>query len=89
MITKDMLGCTNARTKGTCDSRHIIRRDTLEASILNGLGKHLMEPELFKEFCKEFTREVIKARMQARVSLESASRSGASTASWTHFSSSS
>ncbi len=72
MISKDMLGCTNARTKGTCDNRLNIRRDTLEASILNGLDKHLMEPELFKEFCEEFTREVNKARMQARVSLDSA-----------------
>ncbi|MCA2411308.1 recombinase family protein [Rhizobium leguminosarum] len=73
MISKDMLGCTNARTKGTCENRLNIRRDTLEASILNGLDKHLMEPELFQEFCQEFTREVNKARMEARVSLESAS----------------
>nr|WP_309550615.1 recombinase family protein [Rhizobium rhizogenes] len=72
MISKDMLGCTNARTKGTCDNRLNIRRDTLEASILNGLDKHLMEPELFKEFCEEFTREVNKARMEARASLDSA-----------------
>ncbi|RVI14551.1 recombinase family protein [Sinorhizobium meliloti] len=73
MISKDMLGCTNARTKGTCDNRVNIRRDVLEASILNGLDEHLMEPDLFKEFCQEFTREVNKARMEARVSLESAS----------------
>ncbi|OOO17883.1 recombinase family protein [Rhizobium sophoriradicis] len=72
MISKDMLGCTNARTKGTCDNRLNIRRDTLEASILNGLDTHLMEPELFKEFCEEFTREVNKARMEARASLDSA-----------------
>ncbi|MDI5927755.1 recombinase family protein [Rhizobium leguminosarum] len=43
MISKDMLGCTNARSKGTCDNRLNIRRDTIEASILNGLDKHLME----------------------------------------------
>ncbi len=72
MISKDMLGCTNARTKGTCDNRLNIRRDTLEASILDGLDMHLMEPKLFKEFCDEFTREVNKARMEARASLESA-----------------
>ncbi|MDK1494400.1 recombinase family protein [Sinorhizobium sp. 7-81] len=73
MISKEMLGCTNARTKGTCDNRLNIRRDTLEASILNGLDKHLMEPELFEEFSEEFTREVNKARMEARASLDSAS----------------
>lgn len=72
MISRDMLGCTNARTKGTCDNRLNIRRDTLEATILNGLDKHLMAPELFKEFCDEFTREVNKARMEARVSIDAA-----------------
>ena len=72
MISKDLLGCTNARNKGTCNNRLNIRRDTLEASVLNGLDRHLMEPELFKEFCEEFTREVNKARMAARVSIEAA-----------------
>ena len=72
MISKDMLGCTNARTKGTCDNRLNIRRDTLEQSVLNGLDKHLMEPELYKEFCEEFTREVNKARMEARVPIDAA-----------------
>lgn len=62
MISKDMLGCTNARTKGTCANRMNIRRDTLEQSVLNGLDKHLMQPELYKEFCEEFTREVNKRR---------------------------
>jgi site-specific DNA recombinase len=71
MISKDMLGCTNARTKGTCDNRLNIRRDTLEQSVLNGLDKHLMEPDLYKEFCEEFTREVNRTRMAARASLDS------------------
>jgi len=72
MISKNLLGCTNARNKGTCDNWLNIRRDTLEASVLNGLDKHLMEPELFKDFCEEFTREVNKARMAARTSIETA-----------------
>ncbi|WP_421477826.1 hypothetical protein [Agrobacterium tumefaciens] len=71
MISKDILGCTNAQTKGTCDNRLNIRRDTLEQSVLNGLDKHLMEPDLYKEFCEEFTREVSKARTEARASLDS------------------
>ncbi|SFQ59498.1 Recombinase zinc beta ribbon domain-containing protein [Nitratireductor indicus] len=72
MISKDMLGCTNARTKGTCDNRLNIRRDVLEAAVLNGLDKHLMEPDLFKAFCEDFTRAVNTARMEARASLDSA-----------------
>ncbi|MDB5584499.1 MAG: resolvase [Bradyrhizobium sp.] len=64
MISKDLLGCSSARNKGICDNRVNIRRDALEVSILNGLRAHLMEPELFKEFCDEFTREVNRLRIE-------------------------
>ena len=70
MISKDLMGCSTARNKGTCDNRVNIRRDALEASILNGLRKHLMEPELFKEFCAEFTKEVNRLRMERGANLE-------------------
>ncbi len=72
MISKDLLGCATSRNKGTCDNRVNIRRDALEASVLNGLREHLMEPVLFKEFCDEFTREVNRLRMEAGASLEAA-----------------
>ncbi|WP_323009862.1 hypothetical protein [Paracoccus sp. (in: a-proteobacteria)] len=74
MISKDLLGCSTARNKGTCDNRVNIRRDALEASVLNGLKKHLMEPDLFKEFCIEFTREVNRLRMERGADLEVARR---------------
>jgi site-specific DNA recombinase len=64
MISKDLLGCATSRNKGTCDNRQNIRRDALEASVLSGLRTHLMEPELFREFCAEFTREVNRLRME-------------------------
>ncbi|MEO0722698.1 MAG: zinc ribbon domain-containing protein [Pseudomonadota bacterium] len=64
LISKDLLGCAASRNKGTCDNRLNIRRDALEASILNGLRKHLMSPELFNEFCAEFTREVNRLRIE-------------------------
>ena len=67
MISKDLLGCSSARNKGTCDNRLNIRRDALEASVLTGLRTHLMEPELFKAFCDEFTREVNRLRMERDV----------------------
>ncbi|MDR0809376.1 MAG: recombinase family protein [Gemmobacter sp.] len=70
MISKDLLGCATARNKGTCDNRLNIRRDALEASILNGLRKHLMEPELFKEFCAEFTKEVNRLRIERGADLQ-------------------
>src|SRR5690606_20859521 len=69
MISKDLLGCSTARNKGTCGNRVNIRRDALEASILNGLKKHLMEPDLFREFCAEFTKEVNRLRMECGADL--------------------
>jgi hypothetical protein len=70
MISKDLLGCATARNKGTCDNRLNIRRDALEASILNGLRKHLMDPALFREFCDEFTKEVNRLRIERGADLE-------------------
>ncbi len=66
MISKDLLGCSTSRNKGTCRNWRNIRRDALEASVLNGLRTHLMEPALFKEFCDEFTREMNRLRIEQR-----------------------
>ncbi|MBM9400850.1 recombinase family protein [Gluconacetobacter azotocaptans] len=64
MISKNLLGCSTARNKGTCDNRLTIRRDVMEKSVLNGLRTRLMDPLLVKEFCEEFTREVNRLRME-------------------------
>jgi hypothetical protein len=61
-ISKTHLGCATARNKRTCNNRLGIGRETLEQTILNGLKQHLMEPELFKEFCTEFIKEVNRLR---------------------------
>ena len=42
-----------------------IRRDRLEAQILDGLATKLMDPELFKVFAEEFHREVNRLRIEA------------------------
>ncbi len=63
-ISSNLLGCSTARNKGTCDNRLNIRRDVLEASVLNGLKANLMDPDLFKEFADEFYREVNRLRSQ-------------------------
>lgn len=72
MISADLVGCSTARNKGTCDNRKNIRRDQLEARVLNALRHHLMDPELFREFCDEFTREMNRLRMEGRASIDSA-----------------
>ena len=71
-ISKDLLGCSTARNKGTCDNRRNIRRDALEASVLDGLRRNLMAPELFAEFCAEFTREINRLRLEGRAGLDDA-----------------
>ena len=50
--------CSTARNKGICSNRLSIRRDDLEARVLDGLRKELMHPDLVKEFIDEFHREV-------------------------------
>ncbi|GLI25721.1 recombinase family protein [Xanthobacter flavus] len=72
MISADLVGCSTARNKGTCDNRRNIRRDQFEARVLNALRHHLMDPALFKEFCEEFTREMNRLRMEGRASIDAA-----------------
>ena len=72
MISADLIGCSTARNKGTCDNRRNIRRDRLEERVLDALRHHLMDPTLFKEFCDEFTREMNRLRMNGRASIDAA-----------------
>ena len=72
MISANLVGCSTARNKGTCDNRTNIRRDRLEERVLNALRHHLMDPTLFKEFCNEFTKEMNRLRIEARSSITAA-----------------
>ena len=45
-LSSERIGCAKARYKGTCDNRHTIRRDVLDAAVLEGLQSHLMDPAL-------------------------------------------
>ncbi|MDF2765612.1 MAG: hypothetical protein K0S81_2606, partial [Rhodospirillales bacterium] len=61
-ISADLFGCSTARNKGTCSNRLNIRRDQIEAIVLEGLKTRLMDPELFKTFAEEFVAEVNRLR---------------------------
>jgi site-specific DNA recombinase len=74
MISADLVGCSTARNKGTCSNRFSIRRDRVEARVLNALRDRLMGPALFAAFCEEFTKEVNQIRIEARTSLAAARR---------------
>ena len=62
-INANLFGCSTSRNKGTCGNRLNIRRDVVEATVLDGLRHHLMDPDLFKEFADEFYREINRLRM--------------------------
>ena len=55
-------GCSTARNKGTCANLLTVRRDELEAKVLDGLRDQLMHPELVTTFIDEFRREVNRQR---------------------------
>ncbi len=80
-ISTHHYGCSNARNRGICENRLTIRRDVLEESVLVGLKKRLMHPDLVKEFIAEYHREFNRlgatqddARRQAKRELESVGR---------------
>ncbi|HVS08810.1 MAG TPA: recombinase family protein [Planctomycetota bacterium] len=57
-------GCANARNRGTCTNRLTIRRDVLEATVLDGLREHLMHPDLVAEYVAEYQREWNRLRAE-------------------------
>ena len=63
-ISQSHYGCSTARNKGTCDNLLVIRRDQLEATVLEGLKDQLMHPELVTAFIDEFHREVNRQRAE-------------------------
>lgn len=72
MISKDLLGCSTVRNKGTCTNRRNIRRDELERRILDALRFNLMDPDLFAVFCSEFIKEMNRARMDSTAAIDAA-----------------
>ena len=71
-LNSERVGCANARNKGTCDNKRTMRREELEALVLDGLKNHLMEPELFEVFCDAYTAKLNELRMSKNASLNAA-----------------
>ena len=71
-ISATLIGCSTARNKGTCDNRVNIRREELEARVLNALRTRLVDPELFARFCEVFTQEMNRLRMEGRTGIAAA-----------------
>ena len=73
-ISQSHYGCSTARNKGTCDNLLAIRRDKLEAAVLDGLKHQLMHPELVAAFVNEFHREVNRQRAEQEGSRDRTAR---------------
>jgi site-specific DNA recombinase len=68
-LNAERVGCASARNKGTCDNKRTMKRETLEATILDGLQHHLMDADLYEVFCEEYTRHQNTLRIQHNASL--------------------
>ena len=66
-VSKHHYGCSTARNKATCDNLLVIRRDTVERLVLEGLKEHLMQPAAYQAFVDEFTREYNAKANQSEV----------------------
>jgi hypothetical protein len=65
-ISAAHFGCSTARNKGetVCGNRLSIRRDALEATVMDGLRNQLMDPDL-KVFAQEFAAEWNRLQAEA------------------------
>ena len=63
-VSQDRFGCATSRNKGTCGNMLTIRRDAFEATILDGLQRHLMDPALCEVFAEEYARHMNRLRIE-------------------------
>ncbi len=72
VVSQTHMGCSTARNKGTCDNRRTVKRESLEALVLDGLKTHLMEPELCEVFAEEYAGHLNELRITKNASIEAA-----------------
>ena len=73
-VGRDYLACPSARSRGTCDNRKGIRRDHLEALVLDGLKERLMQPDMVREFVAAFNEEINRGRRDQELAIEARRR---------------
>jgi site-specific DNA recombinase len=66
--------CFNAHDRGTCTNKRSIKRIEVEARVLNGMKKRMLEPDAFAEFCAGFSKEMNRLRQEHGARLASAKR---------------
>jgi site-specific DNA recombinase len=73
-IGRDYLACRTAQAAGPCENRGSVRRQTMEARVLEALGSEMMQPELVAEFVASFTAEWNRQQAASRGALETRRR---------------
>ena len=61
-VGSNYVACAAARNKGTCTNSKGVRRDKIEATIIDALKNQLMQPDLVKEFADAFIAETNRLR---------------------------
>ena len=69
-LNSERIGCASARNKGTCSNMLTMRRDDLEALVLDGLEQHMMDPALVEVFCEHYTRHMNRLVAQHNAGFE-------------------
>ena len=58
IVGPNRYGCATRRSKGICSNALLIRRNEIEARVLDGLKERMMAPELVAAFIDEFNLEL-------------------------------
>jgi len=74
IVAQDRYGCATRRSKGTCDNSRTIKRQEIEARVLDGLKRRLVTPELVQVFMTTFQEEVNKLQAERAQSREAKER---------------
>ena len=73
VTTKDWLGCSARRNKGTCDNRRMVTMTEVEERVLSALEQYLLEPEAVQRAVESYRAErdrLAKGRARDRNALE-------------------
>src|SRR3546814_19950927 len=57
ILVKDRYGCSNHYRRGACTNGHTIRREEIEARVLEGLKHKLVAPEAAADAIRAFQEE--------------------------------
>jgi len=81
IITYDRYGCLNRYRRGTCENSHTVKRQEIEARVLNGLRHNLVSPEAVEtairngvELVNRSNRELRARQMDDRQALAKVQR---------------